>query len=56
MLDIVLGTDSIAVNKIGKILVFHSTYLPWGRETINKLNSMSDENMFYGEKQSREGG
>lgn len=55
MLDIVLGTESTAVNKIGRIPFFHGAYLPWGREPINKLKSMPDENLFYGENQSREG-
>jgi len=55
VLDIILGTESIAVNKVGKMPFFHGAYLPWGRKAINKLKSMPDENSFYGENQSREG-
>ena len=56
MLETVLGTESIAVNEIGKIPFFHDAYLPWGRETINKLKSIPDENSFYGEKSEQRRG
>lgn len=55
MLDTVLGTEGRAVNKAAKMPFLRGAYLPRGREAINKLKSMPDENSLHGENQSREG-